>query len=479
MIDESTAAGALALYLVGLVKGATLRELAKQFGRSTSAWGNYLNGSQVIPKPELGRLIVAYTAEGPARNAAVRRASELWSAADQERRVALAGGGLVRQHQRLEDALEQVIKYQGLAAKAEKHVAELRPMLAYSRVRLENAQLQLQHAGERERARLQDQLGLARERLGRVQEQQERARTRRLTAEEHQQFWMGEVLAAQEEIAYLEGQVQDIALPERADAPVAGDSMDDTEFLIRLEHITAEGEQDQAEFGAAPPARQETRPDDGPVPSRPVQDLSNPALDKHETSTVTTTGDDGRNHGRESSDRHENTTAPRPADAATSTPPPVLPAHSARPGLANHSGSGLRPAQPGTTVTEQAPPPTEDPAPLIRRFQDARDSAQALGMLVGCLLLVSLLTGFGTAYGAALRADPGPSAAHLLLFAGLGLLNDAFVIGGAVQRRRRTGGNGPLSLVCLGVAAQFISAVLSSLVDQPGATWLADVIGLL
>lgn len=42
VIDEGTAAGELALYLVKLVKGAKVRDLAQQFGRSSSAWGNYL-----------------------------------------------------------------------------------------------------------------------------------------------------------------------------------------------------------------------------------------------------------------------------------------------------------------------------------------------------------------------------------------------------------------------------------------------------
>ncbi|MFG2716327.1 hypothetical protein ACGFX2_38250 [Streptomyces goshikiensis] len=41
MIDEGTAAGELALFLVGLVKGAKLRDLADQFGV-----GDYLNGAR-------------------------------------------------------------------------------------------------------------------------------------------------------------------------------------------------------------------------------------------------------------------------------------------------------------------------------------------------------------------------------------------------------------------------------------------------
>ncbi|MFD9270580.1 hypothetical protein ACFWB1_20435 [Streptomyces goshikiensis] len=165
VIDEGTAAGELALFLVGLVKGAKLRDLADQFGRSSSAWGNYLNGAQVIPKPELRRLLEAYTSAGPVRNAAVVRAGELWKAADLERRLAVTGGDLARQHERHQDALEQVIKYQGLVAKAENHLAELRPMLVYSKIRLENAQLQLRRAREQEQAHLQEQLGFAKERL--------------------------------------------------------------------------------------------------------------------------------------------------------------------------------------------------------------------------------------------------------------------------------------------------------------------------
>ncbi|WP_214353453.1 hypothetical protein [Streptomyces sp. CJ_13] len=521
VIDEGTAAGELALYLVKLVKGAKVRDLAQQFGRSSSAWGNYLNGAQVIPKPELRRLLEAYTPAGPVRNAAVVRAGELWKAASLERRLAVTGGDLVRQHQRREDALEQVIKYQDLAAKAEKHLAELRPMLVYSKIRLENAQLQLRHAREQEQARLQKQLGLAKERLSRVRTQQERAQSRRMTAEEQQEFWMGEVLAAQADIEYLEGQVQDIAVPETSVAPVAQDTMDDTEFDHRLEHIEAESAEDEAAFEAASPPQEDTRPEDRPPLSSPVQDLSNTALDKSATSTFPATGQDGaqraellgrfvshleatrRNrttaaaagvrafshrlqaapqpagHGREISDRQENPAAPRPADATASTPPPIP---SARTGPPESAGSSavIRPrlAQAGA-VTAEVPARTENPARLSHRLREAWDSTQAVGVILGGFLLFCLLSGFGTAYGAALRAEPGPSVTHLLLFAGFALVNDALVVGAAVRRQRKTGEKGLLSIVYLGVAAQFISTVLSSFVDQPGATWMADVIGLL
>ncbi|MFB7466151.1 hypothetical protein ACFCZ1_22075 [Streptomyces sp. NPDC056224] len=97
---------------------------------------------------------------GPARNAKAVRALELWTAADTERRAARtsSGGELVRQHQRRDDALQQVFKYRALAANAEKHLAELRPMLAYTQSRLENAELQLKLGGEREQARVERQL---------------------------------------------------------------------------------------------------------------------------------------------------------------------------------------------------------------------------------------------------------------------------------------------------------------------------------
>ncbi|MFD4939010.1 hypothetical protein [Streptomyces virginiae] len=251
-IDEETAAGRLALFLVALTGGTPVRELADRFGRSSSSWGNYLNGSQLVPKPLVGKLVEAFAPPGVRRNTASVRALELWKAADAERRAGrIPGGGeLVRQHQRRDDALQQVVKYQALAANAEKHLAELRPMLAFTQSRLENAELQLKLGSERERARVERRLGQAKERLSRVRVQQERARTRRMTAEEQQEFWMAEVLVAQEEISRLEREAQDlVVIPPGSLEPVrieTADAVDDSDFEARLEHITAEGLHDDA-----------------------------------------------------------------------------------------------------------------------------------------------------------------------------------------------------------------------------------------
>ncbi|WP_030873792.1 hypothetical protein [Streptomyces sp. NRRL F-2747] len=252
-IKADSAVGRLAAFLVDLTDNTPARTLAERFGRSKSSWNNYLNGYQLIPKQCLGPLVVAFTKHGVNRETKAVEALELWKAADAERRTSRAapgGGELVRQHQRRDDALQQVIKYQALAANAEKHLAELRPMLAYTQSRLENAELQLKLGDERERARTERQLGQARERLGRVRVQQERARGRRMTAEEQQEFWMAEVLAAQEEISRLEREAQDLTVvpfaflePIRQDAPA---DVDDSGFDARLEHIAAEGLEDEA-----------------------------------------------------------------------------------------------------------------------------------------------------------------------------------------------------------------------------------------
>lgn len=255
-IPEGTPAGDLAVFLVGLTRGATVRALAERFGRSSSTWGNYLNGSQLIPRPLLGRLVEAYTPPGSARNVKAVRASELWSAADRERRAGPAAVHPLPTVRR-DEALWQVVKYQGLAANAEKHLAELRPMLAYTQSRLENARMRLKVVGDRERVRVEHQLGQAKERLGRVRVQQERARNRRLTAEEQQQFWTTEALTAQEEINRLEREARSLVVPvgpsdadgrspSGADATEGDDEADETTFDVRLEHIVAEGLEDEA-----------------------------------------------------------------------------------------------------------------------------------------------------------------------------------------------------------------------------------------
>ncbi|MGW2995384.1 hypothetical protein ACWDA9_27750 [Streptomyces sp. NPDC001193] len=280
-----------------MTKSTPVRDLAGRFGRSSSSWGNYLNGSQLIPKQLVARLVESFTVPGPRRETMAVEALKLWNAADSERRVGRSpsgGGDLVRQHQRRDDALQQVIKYQALAANAEKHLAELRPMLAYTQSRLENAELQLKLGNERERTRTERQLGQARERLGRVRVQQERARGRRMTAEEHQEFWMSEVLAAQEEISRLEREAQDLAViaptslePVRTDTP---DDVDDAEFDARLQHITAEGLEDEALIEEDLQPEVPSQLDDADVPpvvqavQGSVQPVSRVLLDKPDTS---------------------------------------------------------------------------------------------------------------------------------------------------------------------------------------------------
>ncbi|WP_327388273.1 MULTISPECIES: hypothetical protein [unclassified Streptomyces] len=293
-IDEHTAGGQLALFLVGLVRGASVRELADRFGRSSSTWGNYLNGAQLIPRQLVGNLVESFTTPGVVRNTKASRAWELWAAADAERRALRtpSGGGLVPPHQRRDDALQQVIKYQAVAANAEKHLAELRPMLAYTQSRLENAELQLKLVGEREQGRVGRQLGQAKERLSRVRVQQERARNRRMTAEEQQEFWMTEALTAQGEIRRLEREAQDLVVPQTILEPARrneADVVEDSDFETRLEHITAEGLEDEAliDEDLQPAAPSDPEGDDGirDLPAVTVQSVSNPVLDKTAAST--------------------------------------------------------------------------------------------------------------------------------------------------------------------------------------------------
>ncbi|MFJ5551833.1 hypothetical protein [Streptomyces sp. NPDC093225] len=326
-IPEGTAAGELARFLVGLVRQATVRELADKFGKSPSTWGNYLNGAQLIPPDLLGRLVETYTAPGQARQAKAVRAKALWTDAAAERRDASPGGGLVRQHQRRDDALQQVVKYRGLAENAERHLKELRPALALTQSRLENVQLQLRQTGERERARIELLLSQAKERLGRVQLQQERARSRRLTAEEQQDFWLAEAAAAHEEINRLEREARDLAVPESSVVELPSEDGDDasrsdSEIDILLEHIEAEGREDDAQIerdlepdsvetelvtvteAAYDGGGQEDAPlvidsasvledharEPRPVEQTLVQPLSNAPLDKPSTSTDTGQG---------------------------------------------------------------------------------------------------------------------------------------------------------------------------------------------
>ncbi|MER7764349.1 hypothetical protein [Streptomyces sp. NPDC097619] len=295
-VDGETAGGRLALFLVDLTDGLSVHKLAEMFEPSSSSWGNYLNGSQLIPKEHLGPLLESFTKPGPVRQAKVLRAWELWKEADTERRGA-HGTALVRQHQRRDDALQQVIELKGKVAKAQSQIDQLNIMHAYTKSRLENAELQLKLGNERERGRMERQMGQARERLGRVRVQQERARHRRMTAEELEQYWLAEALLADEEIRRLEEEARDlVVIPPQTVALVSREAPDDSVFDDELERIAAEGLEDDAlleeeRLRAAPAEEDESDAhlvvQAVQVVQDGVQPLSNIALDKPPTSTDT------------------------------------------------------------------------------------------------------------------------------------------------------------------------------------------------
>ncbi|MFD3719802.1 hypothetical protein [Streptomyces sp. NPDC058674] len=447
-VDGNTAVGALALYVLGLTREATLQELAEEFDRSSSSFGNYLNGTHVIPKQVLGKLVVARTKEGAERNSEVQRALALWKAATEERRAARAqpDEAPVPAHQRRDEAMQQVVKYQRLAQNADQHLAELRPMLAFMQSRLENARLRLRLAGDRERARIEREIIEARKRLERVKAQRERARSRRVTAEQQQDFWMAEVLAAQSDLDRLGTDAEDLAVPGGV-VPLLRASADDTEFDARLEGIEAEGLKDDAEFDASLPPHQGAQPGAGPAggPGVPdsVQDLSNTGLDKPLTGTVL------------------------PPARNTSRPPvPVAP--DAPAGVRQEAGP------------EEAGQRAGFGGRMRERLGEAVGSVRALAVIIGVLAVFCVLSGYGTAYGAAIGAEPGASGADLLRYAGFGVLLDALFIAVASYRGRwGIGSEGLKAFVYLCIGGQFLSAFLSSLVDQAGPLWMAEVIGLL
>ncbi|MDA5283671.1 hypothetical protein [Streptomyces sp. Isolate_45] len=460
-IDAGTAAGAMALFLLELTRDAPLRKLEEEFDRSSSSFGNYLNGTQLIPKRLLGALVAARTDEGAERSAMIKRASKLWKAADEERRGARPGPGEtpVRVQQRRDDAMQQVLKYQRLAVNAERHLTQLRPMLAYMQSRLDTARLQLQLARDQERTRVEQQITEARQRLERVRAQREGARNRRLTAEEQQEFWMGEVLAAQAELDRLEDDAEDLAVPGAITAvPQAG--MDDVDFDARLEHIEAEGLADEAEIDAALPSQpevlqpeDEAQPDDEPdeVPVAPaaVQGLSNTGLDKLLTSTFV----------------------------------PVEREQSPYSALPDSDVPGVATAFPDWDAL--IPPPPWHHRVYIRArvaMEGLFGSVVAFGTLFGCLAFLGAFSGFGTAYGAAVVAKPGASGLSLFVYAICAVTVDVvFLAIASYVERRGLGSGGLKTLVIFGIAAQILSVSLVSvaLVDQPGPRWLAETIGLL
>ncbi|MFD5486324.1 hypothetical protein ACFWIV_12800 [Streptomyces virginiae] len=238
-------ANRLAKFLCRLIEPhrLTVRDLAARFeaGPSASTWATYLNGTQIIPRSLLHRLLES-TASDPRMLPALQRdAAQLWREADRESRRPEAEGEathLVRLHEQLADALAGQARAQDVAAKANAALAELRQMGAYLESVVGQRTVELAAARDRERAEIEYQLTQARARLERTNSELERARRRRFTAEQGQQALAREANEAHEQILRLQEKAAKLTSPEPAALAVPRQTMRMEDLDHRLDLIS-------------------------------------------------------------------------------------------------------------------------------------------------------------------------------------------------------------------------------------------------
>ncbi|MFF3728087.1 hypothetical protein ACFYYM_37635 [Streptomyces erythrochromogenes] len=238
-------ANRLAEFLCRLIEPQrlTVRDLAARFeeGPSASTWATYLNGTQIIPRSLLHRLLES-TASDPRMLPALQRdAAQLWREADRESRRPETEGEathLVRLHEQLTDALAGQARAQDVAAKASAALAELRQMGAYLESVVGQRTVELAAARDRERAEIEYQLTQARARLERTNGELERARRRRFTAEQAQQALAREANEAHEQILRLREKAAQLTSPEPAALAVPRQTMRMEDLDHRLDLIS-------------------------------------------------------------------------------------------------------------------------------------------------------------------------------------------------------------------------------------------------
>ncbi|MFD3329614.1 hypothetical protein [Streptomyces sp. NPDC058701] len=179
----------------------------------------------------------------------------------------------------------------------------------------------------------------------------------------------------------------------------------------------------------------------------------------------------------------------RIVDSLGATAPEIAAFHSAHKRIVSAYPPSLRAPDPegGHQASTRAAP--DGDALLVKAaYGLGAAAAQFTGMLlpltqlVGGLTFFALFTGSGTAYGAGIAADPGPSGADMALYAVLGVVMDILFLAAASYGARRGTISTDLKIfVQLGITAQVLSVGLASLAlgDQPGPRWLAETIGLL
>ncbi|MFI5987273.1 hypothetical protein ACIBEA_41190 [Streptomyces sp. NPDC051555] len=250
--------------------------------KGNSTWAKYMNGTEVIPKKDLGALIQALSTGKPAQlRAYTVEANELWKAAHAEslrpagpESATVEGRGraaegaaltLVQVQGELIEALKGQHKAVKAADKANAMISSLLQMGALLDTVIAGQETRLRSVAVRERAEAELQLSQARLRLERTAAELAKANGRRYTAEQAQRALAHEVWEARQQVARLQQRMEDViaveppvvaALPPVPD--VLMEEFDDA--LAGLIEEGAEADQEIADLAAQAHLRQEETP---------------------------------------------------------------------------------------------------------------------------------------------------------------------------------------------------------------------------
>ncbi|MFI5808682.1 hypothetical protein [Streptomyces sp. NPDC051561] len=279
-------AEALARFLLDLGERRGLEKVEDFTARFPSVkktvWAEYLNGSSLIEKAELAKVVQSLCGTDRQLLAArTLRANQLWNAAAAELRDTktslahhdekqLAARETAALHERLTDTTERLMRAKEHAENARGIITVLGAMAGILHAKVAEISRERDNARERERAEAGERLARARLRLERTEHELALAQQNRLTAEQAQQVLIREAHEARQELERLRRQSaylgdNDEALPdENAALSVREEASfgdEESDFDDALDKITADRqdhEQDLADLaahtGLAPPS---------------------------------------------------------------------------------------------------------------------------------------------------------------------------------------------------------------------------------
>ncbi|MER7970483.1 hypothetical protein ABTX35_16060 [Streptomyces sp. NPDC096080] len=184
---------ALARFLCDITESLgldTVNKVAERFpcvgGRTK--WAEYLNGSKLIPKDLLGKVLIEVRRTRPEhrRESLITEAHTLWKSAATDTVSPLDGTGteLVSVYRKLAENAEALRKAQEVELRSERVISRMNERAGQQEIRIADLERDLEHLQEKERGQVAHRLEQTRFRLTRIDYELEHARSDRYTVEQ-------------------------------------------------------------------------------------------------------------------------------------------------------------------------------------------------------------------------------------------------------------------------------------------------------